>query len=77
MSYHGKKKIRFVLHKGLKEIDESTGMPHLCKYHDDIAILMGHHILYVNRHIKRAYNEALDIILSLPEFRLYKKFIEL
>lgn len=48
-----------------------------CPFEDDIAALFGHHVLYINRHLFRAFNELSEIVLPLNEFRVYKKLIEL
>jgi hypothetical protein len=75
LSFDGKQKVRFVFQTGATA-DKPSGIPHLCKFDDDVAILMGHHVLYVRRHLQRAYDESTQYILSLPNFRLYKKLFQ-
>jgi hypothetical protein len=64
----------FVYQHGLKP--DRLGMPHLCQYEDDIAMLMGHHVLYVKRHILRAFKEAKTYLGKREEFGLFMAYIE-
>jgi len=53
-----------------------TGLHNYCKYEDDTAALMGDHVLYIKRHLIKAYQEIYDNMLSLPRFGAYKQLIQ-
>jgi len=68
--------ISFVYQTG-KTGKKNSGIKHLCKYDDDIALLMGDHVLYIRRHLTRAYDEICEKLLSLERFHAYKTLIDL
>jgi hypothetical protein len=53
------------------------GLPHLCKYDDDIACVFGNHVLYIKRHLERLFNAFLEKVYDLPEQRAFKQLLEL
>ena len=59
-----------------KGTESNSGITHHCKFNDDIAILMGDHVLYVIRHIKRAYDEVSEKLLSLNQLHVYKMLLD-
>ena len=68
--------ISFVFQTGSTPKYKDMPLPHLCKYDDDIAAVFGQHVLYVSRHLHRAYTELSEKVLSIPKFRPYKRLID-
>ena len=52
------------------------GIKHLCKYQDDIAVIVGDNLLYIKRHVARAYDEVSQYLINHSRFSALKIFIK-
>lgn len=60
-------KFSFLYFNGITSVN-LNGVTIHTKYTDDIGFIMGHQVIYIKRHLERAFKEVIDVFLSQNVF---------
>jgi len=47
-----------------------------CPYPEEIAVVFGEHVIFINRHIMRIFIDLCNHVLELPDFVAYKNWVK-